>query len=132
VIILGIDYGTKRIGLAVSDPNETMALAFGHVEGGIDAVLPKIKESGAQAVVVGLPRNMDGTIGPSGRRAQRFARALREKTGLPVDTFDERLTSFEAESKLAGAPISRKKKRGHVNVVAAQLILDGYLKSRKR
>lgn len=131
MIVLAVDYGTKRIGLAVSDENESMALAYGTVEGGLEAVAEAVRESGAKSVVVGMPRNMDGSMGPAARRVKEFARRLRERCGLPVDTFDERLTSYEAERKLAGAPISRKKKKDHVNVVAAQLILEGYLATRR-
>lgn len=128
--ILGVDYGTKQIGLAISDESEMLALAYGVVEGGLDAVVAAAKESGAQAIVVGLPRNMNDSIGPAGRRVMQFVERLREQTNLPVDTFDERLTSYEAERRLVGAPLSRKKKRAHVNVVAAQLILEGYLRLR--
>jgi putative Holliday junction resolvase len=128
--ILGIDHGTQRIGLAISDEAESMALAYGVVEGGIDAVVSAVQESGAQAIVVGMPKNMNDSIGPAGRRVKQFVEQLRERTKLPVDTFDERLTSYEAEQKLIGAPLSRKKKKAHVNVVAAQLILEGYLRLR--
>jgi putative Holliday junction resolvase len=131
VKVLGVDLGTKRTGLAISDDAGSMALAFGVVEGGAEEVIRAVQRSGAQSVVVGLPRNMDGSVGAAGRRVQQFVKILRARTGLPVETFDERLTSFEAERRLAGAPLSRKKKRAHVNVVSAQLILEEYLRSRR-
>ncbi|MEW6356235.1 MAG: Holliday junction resolvase RuvX [Planctomycetota bacterium] len=129
---LGIDHGEKRIGLAVSDP-------LGLIAHG----LPTLKRSGAEAdlaaigeiiakqnvteIVVGLPKNMDDTLGPEAKRAMDFARALRDRFGLPVHLVDERLTSAQAERSLIEADVPRKERKGKTDRIAAQLILQIHL-----
>ena len=132
MIILSVDFGTRRVGLAISDERETLSLAVGVVGPVPEEVAAAAREHGAQLIVVGLPKNMDGTEGAAARRARRFGGALTPLTGLPVQFFDERLTSDEAERRLAGTAIRWKKKRDRVNVVAAQVILEGFLESRHR
>lgn len=134
--ILAIDYGTKRVGLAVSDPAEKMALAlpmYGWQDDGNDAArLAGIaEESGAEEIVVGLPINMDDTIGPSAERVLAFVEELRLFATVPVVTWDERLSSEEARRRLRDVDLARRKKREHTNTVAAQVILETYLESRK-
>jgi putative Holliday junction resolvase len=128
---MAVDYGVRRIGLAVSDESESLALAYG-VTDGIEGVVRAAREAGAGALVVGLPLNMDGSMGSAARKARRFAEELKGLTGLAVELFDERLTSDEAKRRLAGAPLKRSRKREQVNVVAAQIILEGYLGERRR
>ena len=135
--ILAVDYGTKRVGMAISDPAEKLTLALPLYEwqaDGNDAarIAGLAEEQGAEEIVVGLPINMDDTVGPSARAVLDFVEELKIFTHVPVATWDERLSSQEAEEKLRGLEISRKKRREHVNTVAAQVILEKYLESRKK
>lgn len=134
--VLAIDYGTKRVGLAISDPSEKLALALPMYEwqddGNDAARLAGIAaEHGAEEIVVGLPLNMDDTIGASAERVLEFVEELRQFATTPVSTWDERLSSEEARSRLRGLDIGRRKKRDHTNTVAAQVILESYLEARK-
>lgn len=127
---LGIDFGTKRIGLALSDGAGWAARGLETLErrGGerdLEAIARIVREQEVEALVVGLPLNMDGTEGRMATLARRFAEALEARLGCPVHLFDERLTSHAAEGVLLEA-------RGHkdrklVDQVAAALILEGFL-----
>ncbi|WP_172193997.1 Holliday junction resolvase RuvX [Saccharibacillus qingshengii] len=133
--LLGLDYGDRRIGVAVSD-------IFGWTAQGIEVVqrrddgshlqriaeLARLHEVGE--VVVGLPKNMNGTIGPRGELCIEFAESLRELLGLPVHLWDERLTTVSAERTLLEADVSRKKRKQVVDKIAAGLILQNYLDSK--
>ncbi len=134
--VLAIDFGTKRVGLAISDPSEKLALALPLYEwqddGNDAARLAGIaEEHGAEEIVVGLPINMDDTIGPSAERVLEFVEELKQFATVTVSTWDERLSSEEAQSRLRGIDLSRRKKRDHTNTVAAQVILESYLEARK-
>jgi len=135
--ILGIDYGTKRVGIAVSDeseflasPRETMLRSKS-----LDADLARLKtlidEEGIALVVVGLPINMDGTHGPMAEEAEAFASKLQDVSGLQVEFYDERLTSAEAERVLIEADVSRSKRKDLRDSLAATLILQGFLDRRR-
>ena len=109
--ILGVDTGTVRIGLAVSDPMGIFAQPFGAVQvkdtaSAADEVARIARERGVEKIVVGLPRNMDGTLGPKAEEARAFGALLAEKTGLPVDEWDERMSTMAAERSL-GRPTCR-------------------------
>lgn len=135
--LLGLDYGDRRIGVALSD-------AFGWTAQGIEVIqrreddshlqriaeLAKLHE--AEEVVVGLPKNMNGTIGPRGELCIEFAESLRELLGLPVHLWDERLTTVSAERTLLEADVSRKKRKQVVDKIAAGLILQNYLDSKSK
>ena len=100
---MAVDLGLARTGLAISDPSETLASPLGTIpERKEDRLLQRVAacaaEQGAQAVVVGYPRNMDGSRGESARRAEAFAQSLEEVSGLPVTLWDERLTTVSAQS----------------------------------
>ncbi|OWA36558.1 Holliday junction resolvase RuvX [Saccharibacillus sp. O16] len=135
--LLGLDYGDRRIGVAVSD-------AFGWTAQGIEVVqrredgshMQKIAELAAlhevEEVVVGLPKNMNGTIGPRGELCIEFAESLRESLSLPVHLWDERLTTVSAERTLLEADVSRKKRKQVVDKIAAGLILQNYLDSKSK
>lgn len=134
--VLAIDYGTVRVGLAISDPMEKMALALPLYEwqddGNDAARLAGIaEEQGAEEIVVGLPINMDDTIGPSAQRVLAFVEELKTFATVPVATWDERLSTEEAKGKLRDIEMSRKKRRDHTNTVAAQVILEAYLEARR-
>ena len=125
---LGIDHGTRRIGLAVGDaeggvtsPLEQLLLPN---EGLTDLVLGLVDQYGAEGVVVGWPLNDDGSEGPQGRLARQFAARLAETTGLDVRLWDERLSSFEADVRLRGRLTRRQKKRRHDSVAAAVFLED--------
>ncbi|HOX43948.1 MAG TPA: Holliday junction resolvase RuvX [Myxococcota bacterium] len=134
--MLGLDFGTKRIGLAAADREAGLArpLATLARKGGVrdlEAVARLAAEQQAEEVVVGLPLNMDGSEGRMARLAREFAAALGARTGLPVHLWDERLSSFEAEAQLrevGDRPARRKQK---VDQVAAALILESYLEAHR-
>ncbi len=135
--IMGIDYGDRQIGVAVSDELFLTAQGVATLRNsGDDRVLNDIGklagEYGVTEFVVGLPKNMNGTIGPRGEIAEQFARSLGEKTGLPVKLWDERLTTMSAQRTLIEADVSRKKRKEVIDKMAAALILQNYMDSRKR
>lgn len=135
--ILALDWGLRRVGVAVSDGLGLMAHPVGTIPAGPGAELAErvrrlAAERGADRIVLGLPRNMDGTEGESAARARRLAEDLRAATGLPVDLWDERLTSWEADRILSGASRPSPEKRKMIrDTLAACLILQGYLDSKK-
>jgi putative holliday junction resolvase len=138
VRVLAIDYGERRLGLAVSDEAGEHAFPAGTLErrGGkrdVAALCELARERGVERVVVGLPLHMDGRAGKEAEAARAFAAALGAASGLPVDTCDERLTTQEAERSLRaqGYTGKRGKKRAAlVDAVAATLILRSYLAKR--
>ncbi|NIA07196.1 MAG: Holliday junction resolvase RuvX [Actinobacteria bacterium] len=137
---LAVDYGTKRIGLAICDELEIAASplaqiksrARGHLFADAQAVFQVTAEYGVAEYVVGLPYNMDGSLGPQAQLCQKFAQALGEVTAKPVHLFDERLTSEVAEAKLLKAGLSGKKRRARTDMVAAAVILQSFLEAKDR
>jgi putative Holliday junction resolvase len=128
--ILGLDLGDRRIGLALSDPSFTFASPLGVMEG--EAALWKelpglIAEKEVSRIVLGLPVNMDGTLGPRARRALDFKARLETAFHLPVEAWDERLTTFQAQGALREGGLSSRQQAAHVDKVAAQIILQSYL-----
>ena len=133
--LVGIDYGTRRCGVALSDPMQIIASAHEVIEvEGEKSLVRRIhqicEEAEAEAVVVGLPLNMDGSEGPSAAAAKALAGKIAKRTGLPVETWDERLTTRTAEEALIASGTRRKKRKGLVDKVAAQIMLQHYLDSR--
>ena len=128
--LLGLDHGDKRFGIALSDAGKVIATPRLVVEGE-DALWQTLDslmgEEDIEAVVIGLPLNMDGSEGPRARKVIEFSRVLEEKTGLPVHFQDERLSSFEAESALSEAGVHGSRRKSRVDMGAAQIILQGYL-----
>lgn len=134
--IAALDLGTKRIGLAVSDHGETSALPLGTIERRVvrwdlEQVAARLAGREVARVVVGLPLNMDGSEGPAARQARAFAARLATELGVAVEMFDERLTSVEAEERLARADIGRRRRKQAVDAVAAAVILEGWLAARR-
>jgi putative holliday junction resolvase len=134
--VAAIDFGRKRIGLAITDDDGRGAYPVGIMERrslnhDLDAIRSQLAERGVSRIVVGLPLNMDGTEGPSARAARAFAEHLGMATGVAVEMFDERLTSVEAEERLRSASISRSGKKAGRDAVAAAVILEGWLESRR-
>ena len=136
--VLGIDLGKKRIGLAISDESERIALPAGIIESrgrakDLAAIRSLVAERGVRQVVVGLPLHMDGRAGPEAAAARAFANALAGELGLPVETLDERWSSVEAERTLRETGQSRRKRRtGATDTLAATLLLRTYLERRAR
>lgn len=132
--ILGIDHGDARVGLAISDALGWTAQPVGTVsehdrDRQLLAVTEKIRELKAEKVVVGLPKNMNGSIGERGEIAKEFAAQLETAAGVPVVLWDERLSSSAAHRTLAEGNVSGKKRKGKVDTLAAVFILQGYLDS---
>jgi len=129
---MAIDYGKKRIGLAVCDASETIASPFAIIDGGKDPI-KRIVEIVAQenvgAIVVGMPLNMDDSQGPQAKETIEFAQRLKKHLDIEILFQDERLSSFAAEEKMASAQFSRKKKRKHLDAVAAAQILETFLEN---
>ncbi|HIW31327.1 MAG TPA: Holliday junction resolvase RuvX [Candidatus Paenibacillus intestinavium] len=133
--VMGLDYGDRRIGVAISDAFRWTAQGLTVVEtrrdgGELDRLVEIALENEVSEVVVGLPKNMNGTIGPRGEICQAFAQKIGEKLGLPVHLWDERLTTVAAERTLKEAEISLKKRKQVVDKLAATLILQNYLDSK--
>lgn len=133
--ILALDLGTVRIGIALSDPTGTVAgpletIAHRERRKDVAAVAALARTHGAERIVLGWPRNMDGTSGPAARRAEAFAEALRKVAGVPVDLWDERLSTVAADRALRDADVKRERRRALRDQIAAALILQGYLTAR--
>jgi putative Holliday junction resolvase len=135
VRILALDVGEKRIGLAVSDPLGITAQGLGVLartdpETDLARLLDLAREWRVQEIVLGLPRHMDGRPGQAVPAILELARRLQEALGVKVATWDERLTTAEAERVLLQADVSRRRRRQVVDQLAAVLILQGYLEAR--
>ena len=135
--VMGVDYGDARTGIAVSDllcsiVGTTTVIHSRNAEKTITQICAMVKESGVGEIVVGLPKNMDGTEGPRAQLCREFAEKLKEATGLPVHLWDERRTTVEAHNILSEHNYHGKKRKDTVDAVAASLILEGYLAFRGR
>jgi putative holliday junction resolvase len=130
---LGIDFGSARIGVAISDDLGMLAHPLETIPNG-PGFLPRLKqivsEKGVSRIVVGIPRNMDGSYGPSAEKAKLFLSQLKsEFTGVQLIAWDERLTTVEAQRLLHAAGRDVKKSRPVIDQVAAQVLLQSYLDS---
>jgi len=127
---LAIDYGTKRTGLAICDQAETIASPLSVIQGQkelIKKISEIIEAENVDAVVLGLPINMDGSEGPQAKLVLKFGKQLQNRLKIPVLVHDERLSSFGAEEKLTPANYTRKKKKKRLDAVAAAEILESFL-----
>ena len=130
--VLGLDLGEKRVGAAESDPGGTVAhpLKQFEVRGRRDLVQQVarlVAETGAERVVVGMPVRLDGTAGAQAQRAEATVEALRGALAVPVETWDERLSTRRAERAMQGAGLSAGHRRAKRDMVAAALLLQAYL-----
>ena len=130
--LVGLDVGDARIGVAVADELGIGAQGLGVVRrsnlaGDLKRLAEFLADYPPERFVVGLPLNMNGSVGPQAQKVHAFARALERHFRVPVDTWDERLTTFEAHHTLAEMGVSSRKRRGLVDKVAAALILQGYM-----
>ncbi len=137
--VLGIDYGEKRIGLAISDPLGIIAQGLKVVSAenffqnkGIEEFKELIKEFKISKIVVGFPLNMDGSTGKKGNEVQSFVEQLKKHISLPFVLWDERLTTVAAENILINTDLSRKRRKKVIDKVAAAIILQGYLDRQKQ
>ncbi len=136
MIIMGIDIGHVRTGVAICDKTELIASPVGTVterrdERLLETLATMASERGAEQLVVGLPRNMDGSYGDSAKRCQQLGEQLAEMTGLPVVMWDERLTTVSAIGFLNQTDTRGKKRKAVVDTVSAVIILEDYLRSRR-
>jgi putative Holliday junction resolvase len=135
--ILGIDHGTKRVGLALSDETGTIALPLQFLSAEPAAkLLDRLKECVAerkvQEIVVGIPRNMNGTYGPAAEKARAFVAALQQVVTVPIQTWDERLTTVQAHRVLIETGMRREKRKERVDQTAAAILLQSYLDHPRR
>ncbi len=130
--IIGLDLGQKNIGVAVSDPLGFTAQGLTTIrrsnkENDINEIKKICEEYKAELLLIGLPKNMNGTIGPSGELAMEFGRLCGEKINIEIKFWDERLTTVAAHKAMLEADLSRNKRKKIVDKVAATYILQGYL-----
>jgi putative Holliday junction resolvase len=130
--VLGIDFGEKRLGLALSDESRTLASPLAvyerkDLQSDLRFLRDLILRYQITEIVLGLPLNMDGSLGPKAQQVLEFKRALEESLKLPVHTFDERFTTAEADRALLEANMSRRQRKAKRDALAAVLILQGYL-----
>jgi putative holliday junction resolvase len=135
--VAGIDYGTVRIGIALSDPGRSIASPIENYtrrnpELDAQRFQRLVKEESVTQFVVGLPVHLDGRESQKSFEARQFGKWLTEITGVPVDFFDERFTSTEAENLLINAEMTSKRRKKRLDMLAAQIMLTAYLESSSR
>jgi len=131
---LAIDYGTKRTGLAICDAAETIVSPLAVLESQkelIKKIADVVKTEGVEAIVIGLPLNMDDSEGTQAKLVIKFADQLKQHLNIPIHFQDERLSSFSAEDKLASADFTRGEKKKRLDAIAAAEILDAFLEQKK-
>jgi len=135
--IMGLDVGSKTVGVAISDALgwtaqgiETVKIDEVNGEFGVERIAELVKEYAITEFVVGYPKNMNNTVGPRGEASENYKKLLEETFSLPVKLWDERLTTMAAERMLIDADVSRKKRKQVIDKMAAVMILQGYLDSK--
>ena len=135
---LGIDLGSKTVGLALSDITKTIATSYKKIffdnedyESTVPEIKSIIKENDVSKIILGLPKNMNNTLGERAMLTTKYKEMLEKETSLPVIFMDERLTSVISNNILIEADMSRKKRKKKVDSVAAQIILQDYLNKEK-
>ncbi len=136
--IMGLDVGSRTVGVAVSDEMgwtaqgiETISINEDRNQFGFERIGEIIKEYRIEQIIVGLPKNMNNTIGPRGEASMAYAEELRSRFQLPVQLWDERLSTMAAERVLLEADVSRKKRKKVIDKMAAVMILQGFLDSQQ-
>jgi len=130
--ILAIDHGTKRMGIAISDELGMIAQPLEFIPAApFAAFLERLKdilrEKQVELILVGMPRNMDGSYGPAALKVQEFVAVLKDAIAIPIKTLDERLTSVQAHRYLAEADVRGRQRKGKVDKLAAAILLQSYL-----
>ena len=136
--VIGLDLGTRTLGVAISDRTNTIATFYANIrfmendyESALTSLSKIMEEEEIQMIVLGLPKNMNNSVGESAKRAYKFKDALEERFSLPVVMQDERLSTVEATHSLLAFNLSRKKRKTKIDGVAATIILQTYLDKRK-
>ena len=136
---MGLDVGTKTVGVAISDALgwtaqgiETIKVDEAAGQFGMKRIRELVSEYEVSGFVVGYPKNMNNTVGPRGEASEHYAELLKKRFGLPVTLWDERLTTMAAERTLIDADVSRKKRKTVIDKLAAIMILQGYLDLKNR
>jgi len=132
--ILALDPGTKRIGVAVSDELKMIATPLEYIPaeplaGFLDRLKELLREKEVELILVGMPRNMDGSYGPAALQVQAFVAVLKDTVAVPIKTWDERLTSAMANRFLVQGRVRREQRKEKVDKTAAAILLQGYLDS---
>jgi putative holliday junction resolvase len=135
VRILALDHGTKRVGVAVSDELKMIAQPLEYILAEpFDALLARLKdlirEKEVEMILVGLPRNMDGSYGPAALKVREFVAVLKDAIAVPIQMWDERLTSAQAQRYLIQGGVRRQQRKEKVDKTAAAILLQSYLDSR--
>lgn len=130
--IMGLDIGDKTIGVAVSDLMGLTAQGVTTIKRvgkkkDIEAIKKIIEEKQVNKIVSGLPKNMNGTVGPQGEKVQKFCELIKEETNLPIEFWDERLSTVAAERSLIEGNVRRENRKKVIDMLAAVIILQGYL-----
>jgi len=130
--VMALDHGTKRIGLALSDPTATIGQPLGYWPAApfsafLDRLKTLIREKEVSMILVGMPRNMDGSYGPAAAKVREFLAAVSASVTVPVKTWDERLTSVQANRLLIEGGVRRDKRKHKVDSLAAAVLLQSYL-----
>ena len=134
--IMGLDIGDKTIGVAVSDLMGLTAQGVTTIKRvgkkkDIEAIKQIIAEKQVNKIVSGLHKNMNGTVGPQGEKVQKFCELLKEETNLPIEFWDERLSTVAAERSLIEGNVRRENRKKVIDMLAAVIILQGYLDSKR-
>lgn len=134
---LGMDLGTKTLGLAISDKLGIIAspyrlIRYSDINKLVDEVIEIVNNEKIEVLVLGLPKNMNNSLGFACQRSLNFKRLLEEKTSLKIELIDERLSSVEAERILLDVDMSRRKRKDHIDNTAAAIILDTYLRREEK
>ena len=134
---LGMDLGTKTLGLAISDKQGIIAspyklIKYNNIEDAVNEVLEIIEKETVDNLVLGLPKNMNNSLGFASERSLNFKKLLEEKTDLKIELIDERLSTVEAERILLDYDMSRKKRKEHIDNTSAAIILDTYLRREEK
>ncbi len=135
MVMIGVDFGDVRTGIAACDALEMMAHGEGFVKGGFkkvcEAVCAKARELGAELIVVGNPINMNGSEGPRSEKCREFAAEVEKLSGIKTVLYDERLTTVSAHRYLSGSGLDSRKHKSYVDELSAKLILEDYMTLRK-
>src|SRR5213078_5058776 len=133
--ILAIDHGSKRMGIAISDELKMIAQPLEFIPSEpfaafLDRLRTILREKHVELILIGMPRNMDGSYGPAALKVQEFVAVVKDAVTIPIKTLDERLTSVQAHRFLSEAEVSGRQRKGKVDKSAAAILLQSYLDSR--
>ena len=133
--VLALDHGTKRIGVALSDELQMLATPLEYIPAEpfaafLDRLKAILRDKEVEMILIGMPRNMDGSYGPAALKVQEFVAVLKDALTVPIKTWDERLTSVQAHRFLAEGGVRSRQRKGKVDQMAAAILLQNWLDSR--